>query len=224
MPDPSSGRKRKSFVHTKDERQESPTKRQKKTSLKTDKGNSSHGSGDHQFSKIGRDRSEVRNTNDRTFGKRPEALPNCLDWERRFMAVVAPRPTVPSDPERNRMNSCLQWETNYQSFARDEPRQICSAAMKSEAEAFVMALVSNIQSRRLIEDLQTKIQNCGQAIRTMQEGKGGVNDLLASVRILRNDKSPVALGQMESQRAKLQRFEIALSNRQLEENKLAKLL
>ncbi|KAI6822484.1 hypothetical protein KC340_g12271 [Hortaea werneckii] len=58
----------------------------------------------------------------------------------------------------------------------------------------------------------------------MQEGKGGVNDLLASVRILRNDKSPVAISQMESQRAKLQRFELALSNRQLEENKLAKLL
>ncbi|KAI7090234.1 hypothetical protein KC356_g1652 [Hortaea werneckii] len=58
----------------------------------------------------------------------------------------------------------------------------------------------------------------------MQEGKGGVNDLLASVRILRNDKSPVAVGQIESQRAKLQRFELALSNRQLEENKLAKLL
>ncbi|KAI7241078.1 hypothetical protein KC330_g772 [Hortaea werneckii] len=96
--------------------------------------------------------------------------------------------------------------------------------MESEAEVFVIALVSNIQSRRLIEDLQTKIQKCGQAIKTMQEGKGGVNDLLASVRILRNDKSPVALGQMESQRAKLQRFELALSNRQLEENKLAKLL
>ncbi|KAI6851018.1 hypothetical protein KC323_g9544, partial [Hortaea werneckii] len=58
----------------------------------------------------------------------------------------------------------------------------------------------------------------------MQEGKGGVDDLLASVRILRNDKSPVAIGQMASQRAKLQRFELALSNRQLEENKLVKLL
>ena len=224
MPNSSSSRKRKSFLHSQEEQQESPTKRQKKTIRKTDKGSSGHGSGDHQFSKVGGDRSRRRNVNDKTFAERPEVLPNCLDWEGRFMAVLAPTPNVPADPEGSKTNNCLQWETHYQSFARDEPRQVWSAAKKLEAEAFTMALVSNIQSRRLIQDLRAKIQKCGQAIKTMQEGKGGVNDLLASVRILRNDKSPVAIGQMQSQRAKLQRFELALSNRQLEENKLAKLL
>ncbi|GAB1738081.1 hypothetical protein NU219Hw_g2618t1 [Hortaea werneckii] len=224
MPNFSSGRKQRTSVHSPDEQQESPTKRQKKTSQKTDKGISGYGSRDHQFSKVGGDRSGVRKKKDKTFGKRPEALPNCLDWEERFIPVLAPTPNVPADPERSRANHCLQWEINYQSFARDEPRKNCSVAKQSEAEAFIMALVSNIQSRRLIEDLQTKIQECGQAIKTMQDGKGGVNDLLASVKILRNDKSPVAIGQLESQRAKLQRFELALNKRQLEENKLAKLL
>ncbi|KAI6869524.1 hypothetical protein KC338_g3430 [Hortaea werneckii] len=224
MPNRSLGRKRKSFVQSQHEQQESTTKRQKKTSPRTDKDISGNGSGDHQFSKVEADLSGERNINHKTFGKRPEALPDCLDWEGRFVAVLAPTPDVPANAERSRTDNCLQWETNYQSFARDEPRQLWHANKKSEAEAFVMALMSNIQSRRLIEDLRTKIQNCGQAIKTMQEGKGGVDDLLASVRILRNDKSPVAIGQMASQRAKLQRFELALSNRQLEENKLVKLL